>query len=65
MGDYGFDWDAYDVYFDDNFIIVPEGGFANITVELLSVFPGTYNIEVLATDNFDNESGILTYAVNA
>jgi hypothetical protein len=58
-------WDAYDVYFEDNFIIVPEGGFANIKVDLLPVFPGAYNIEVLATDNFDNESGILTYKLNA
>ncbi|MDA1277981.1 MAG: clostripain-related cysteine peptidase [Verrucomicrobia bacterium] len=58
-------WDAYDVYFEDNFIIVPEGGFENIQVDLLPVFPGSYNIELLATDNFDNESGILTYQLNA
>jgi hypothetical protein len=58
-------WDAYDVYFEDNYIIVPEGGFPNIKVDLLPVFPGAYNIEVLATDNFDNESGILTYKLNA
>ena len=64
-GNYDFQWDAYDVYFDDNFVIVPEGGFANIKVDLLPVFPGTCNIEVLATDNFDNESGILNYRVNA
>lgn len=65
IGDDQDSWDTYDIYFEDSFIIVPEGGFENIKVDMRPVLPGPYDIEILATDNFENESGILTFTVDA
>lgn len=65
MGEDRSAWETYDVYFENGFIVVPEGGFAGIQIELLPVFPGLYNVEVVATDAVDNESAVVTFQVNA
>ena len=58
-------WETYDVYFESDFIVVPEGGFGSIQIDLLPVYPGLYNVEVVATDAVDNESAVVTFQVNA
>ncbi len=57
------DWDTYEIFFEDNFIVIPEGGLSAIKVEYTPVFLGEYTVEILTTDVFDNESEILTYPV--
>ena len=56
-------WDVYDVFFDDNFVLIPEDGLAGIKVEYLPVFLGDYTVEIAVTDIFDNQSDILTFPV--
>lgn len=56
-------WDVYDVYFDDNFVLIPDNGLAGIKVEYLPVFLGDYTVEIAVTDIFDNQSDILNFSV--
>jgi hypothetical protein len=56
-------WDVYDVFFEDNFVLIPEDGLAGIKVEYLPVFLGDYTVEIAVTDIFDNQSDILTFPV--
>lgn len=57
------EWEAYEIFYEESFIVIPEGGFSAIKVEYTPVFLGEYSVEILTTDVFDNESDILTYPV--
>ena len=56
-------WDTYEIYFEEDFIIVPEGGIKNIAVDYTPAFLGEYTVEILVTDIFENESDILNFPV--
>jgi hypothetical protein len=56
-------WETYDVYFEDEYIVVPEGGMEAISVEYLPVALGEYTVEIMVTDVFDNEGDILNFPV--
>ncbi len=56
-------WETYEIFFEDSFIMIPEGGISAIAVEYTPVFLGEYTVEILTTDVFDNESDIVTYPV--
>ncbi len=56
-------WDTYEIFFEEDFIIIPEGGIKDIAVDYTPAFLGDYTVEILVTDIFDNESDILNFPV--